>query len=143
MKRSHRRFVALVSLVALAALGACAPTAAPTDAATSATTPPARLELRVAGSQDRLVLDGRVHEVRVVRDPERDGIALSVDLDAGTRQSVAQFTGRHVGEHVEIVVAGRTVAAPVIRDPIDAPALLLTGHDDDDVRRMQRRLAAQ
>lgn len=133
MNRSRRRFIALVSLVALVA---CAP-------ASSATNPPARLELRVAGSQNRLVLDGQVHDVRVVRDPERDGIALSVDLDASTRQSVAQFTGRHVGEHVEIVVAGQTVAAPVIRDPIDVPALLLTGHDDDDVRQMQRKLEAR
>jgi hypothetical protein len=31
----------------------------------------------------------------------------------------------------------------VIRDPIDVPALLLTGHTDDDVRHMQRQLEAR
>jgi hypothetical protein len=139
---NRRRFVTIVSL-ALGVFAGCARPAAPSESTSSAATAPARLELRVDGAQDRLVLDGQVHEIRVVRDPERDGIALSVELGADTRQSVAQFTGRHVGEHVEIVVAGRTVASPVIRDPIDVPALLLTGHSDDDVRQMQRQLEAR
>ncbi len=136
---NHRCFFAFVGL-AFGVLAGCAHDAPPAPGANSAASAPSRLELRAAGTHDCLVLDGQVHEVRVVRDPERDGIALSVELGAETRQSVAQFTGRHVGEHVEIVVAGQTVASPVVRDPIDVPALLLTGRSDDDVRQMQRQL---
>ena len=71
------------------------------------------------GGEDRLVLDGRLRAIRVVRDPERDGIALSVDLDQAARASIARFTGKHVGERVEILVAGRTVATLLVRDPVE------------------------
>jgi hypothetical protein len=98
--------------------------------------PPPRLQLRAAASDERLVLDGQVRAVRIVRDPERDGIALSVDLDDATRKDVASFTGRNVGRRVEIVVAGNTVATLTVRDPVDVPSLLLTATDDASVRRM-------
>jgi hypothetical protein len=130
MKSSRREFVVMASLTLLGALAGCAHGGYAIP----------RLQLRVAGGTDALVLDGEVRAVRVVPDPERSGIALSVDLDAATRERVARFTGRHVGDHVEIVVAGRTVATLVVRDPVDVPSLLLTGRDDDEVRRMQRDL---
>jgi hypothetical protein len=138
MNSSRRHFVALVSLLALGALAGCTQTVAPRGG-----DPSPGLQLHVAGGQDRLVLDGQMRAVRVVRDPERDGIALSVDLDEAAREGVARFTGKHVGERVEIVVAGRSVATLVIRDPVQVPSLLLTAPSDDEVRQMQRDLAAR
>jgi hypothetical protein len=132
---STRRDVVIIGcLVLLAVAGACANAAAPALSSTP------RLRLRVSGKDESLVLDGRVVGVREVRDPEREGIALSVDLDEEARGEVRTFTRKHVGEHVSIDVGGRTVATLVIRDPVDAPALLLTSRDDDDVRSMEREL---
>jgi hypothetical protein len=125
-------------LMLLAVAGACAKPAAP-----ASTAGPPHLRLRVDGSSEALVLDGRVAGVREVRDPERDGIALSVDLDETTRTEVRNFTGRHVGDHVDIEVGGKTVATLVVRDPVDVPALLLTSKDDADVREMERELGGR
>jgi hypothetical protein len=138
--QSSRRRFAVLALVLLGALFGCAGRGAPSSAES---TPPPRLELHVLGGEDHLVLDGEIRAIRLVRDPERDGIALSVELADAAREGVAQFTGRHVGERVEIIVGGRSVAKVAIRDPVQVPALLLTGTSDDEVRRMQRDLATR
>lgn len=148
----------LPSLVAVALL-ACS---RPPSGAASSQPPPSRLELRavapdspgvdhvpswegadIAVGSDRLLLDGGVRQVRVVRDPGRDGVALSLELADDTRQRVARFTGGHVGEQVALIVAGRAAMTLTMRDRVDAPALLLTAHDDATVRDMQRRLATE
>jgi hypothetical protein len=79
--------------------------------------------------------------VRIVRDPERDGSALAVDLADADGARLHDFTARHVGDHVAIVVAGEERMRPLIRDPIAGPTLLLTGRDDAEVETMRRALA--
>ena len=160
MKRLHRPFLAIVAGLALTACAGGAPAAgSPPTAARVA--PPGHFELRavapeaagverlqawdggsVAVGSDRLVLDSGVREVRVVRDPERDGMALSVQLAEDTRERVAAFTRRHVGEKVALVVGGRSASTLTVRDPVDVPVLLLTGRDDATVQEMERRLEA-
>ncbi|HEY3816280.1 MAG TPA: hypothetical protein VGL81_03865 [Polyangiaceae bacterium] len=48
-----------------------------------------------------------------------------------------------MGEQVALIVAGRAAMTLTMRDRVDAPALLLTAHDDATVRDMQRRLATE
>jgi hypothetical protein len=129
----RRKFA--ISAATLALLTACAHSP---GAATTATDVPARLELRA--SDDHLVLDGDVRAVRVVRDPERDGRALAIDLRDEARPRLHAFTSRHVGERIATVVDGREAMTLTLRDPIDAATLLLTARNDADVDDMRRRL---
>jgi hypothetical protein len=78
--------------------------------------------------------------VRVVRDPERDGVALSVELADETRRRVTEFTGAHVGERVALLVGGRAAMTMTVRDPVTTPALLLTARDDATVHELEKRL---
>ncbi|HEX3344383.1 MAG TPA: hypothetical protein VHS09_07405, partial [Polyangiaceae bacterium] len=148
------RRLLLTMLAALAAFSLFACSHGP-EATGPSVGPPSRLELRavapespgvehvpswegagVAVGEDRLVLDGGVRAVRVVRDPERDGVALSLELADDTRQRVAQFTGAHVGTRVAVIVAGRAAMTMTVRDPVSVPALLLTARDDATVREL-------
>ncbi|MGO8996156.1 MAG: hypothetical protein ACLQVI_22825 [Polyangiaceae bacterium] len=124
---------AILSSLSATLLLACASAPVPSSHPT-----PSRLELRAAS--DSLILDGDVLAVREVRDPERDGIAVSVELSAQLRQRIEAFTSRHVGERVAILIGGRPVLRLTIRDPVTAPTLLLTAKTDANVREMEREL---
>jgi hypothetical protein len=118
---------------------------------------PRRFELRVVASEtgeripswdggevpvgaERLNLDDAVRETHLVRDPERVGTALSVDLRDDARSKLASFTSAHVGERVAFVVGGRAAATLTVRDAVIGGSLLLTAQNDADVLEMQRRL---
>jgi preprotein translocase subunit SecD len=128
-----RRSVVLALALSPALAVACARAAPP-----AASPGPARFELRAEG--DRLVLDGQVRGVRVVADPERSGRALAVDLDDRAQGAVTTFTTRHVGQRLAVLVAGREVMTPTLRDPITGPSIMVTGHTDADVEEMRRAL---
>jgi hypothetical protein len=132
---TRRKLTIALGLVAATLLAACARSP---DAPPTAPDAPARLELRA--SSDRLVLDGDVRAVRVVRDPERDGRALAIDLQDAARPRLYAFTSRHVGERIVTVVGGHEAMTLTLRDPIDATSLLLTSRNDADVDEMRRRL---
>lgn len=53
---------------------------------------------------------------------------VSVRLDEAGAQSLAAVTQAHVGERLAVVVAGRLVTAPVIRGPITAGLLVISGN---------------
>ncbi len=125
---TRRRFAQALPLLLL--VPACAH-------ATSSPPAPSRFALRAG--DDTLVLDGRVRAVHDVRDPERDGRALSVELDDRGRDQVRVFTSRHVGERIAIAVDGRDVMTPTVRDPLDGP-IRLTAPTDAEVDDMRRAL---
>jgi hypothetical protein len=118
---------------------------------------PHRFELRVVASEtgeripswdggevpvgaERLILDDAVRDTHLVRDPERVGTALSVDLRDDARPKLARFTSAHVGDRVAFVVGGRAAATLTVRDPVTGGSVLLTATNDADVLEMQRRL---
>jgi hypothetical protein len=157
MKRSVVARAALL-VIASVACGACGGGASWGGSAASAeAAAPHRFELRVVGSETgeripswdggevpvgaaRLNLDDAVRDTHLVRDPERDGQALSIDLREEARPKLARFTSAHTGERVAFVVGGRAAATLTVRDPVVGGSLLLTAHDDADVIEMQRRL---
>jgi hypothetical protein len=126
-------------------------------ASRSAPAAPHRFELRVVASEtgeripswdggevpvgnERLNLDDAVRDTHLVRDPEREGKALSVDLRDDARPRVQRFTAAHVGDRVAFVVGGRAATTLTVRDSVVGASLLLTATNDADVLEMQRRL---
>lgn len=88
-----------------------------------------------------LATDADVAEIRVVSDPEKPALqALSIRLNDAAAARVRQYTTEHVGDRVAISVGDRVVERFTVRDPIEGPALLVTGANADDVAEMRAQL---
>lgn len=61
-----------------------------------------------------------------------------------SRRAFAEFTARNVGQKAEYRLDGRTVTAPVIREPITGGAgqISNSAYDVEQMRRIAERLAS-
>ncbi len=67
---------------------------------------------------------------------------LSVHLRAAAAARFAAFSGSHLGHKMAIVLAGKLLAAPVIKARIDGPNLLLSGHFPKEMQRLAAAINA-
>ena len=95
-------------------------------------------EHRVSESR---VVDGRhLGGVNVVRDLEGT-FSLSIRLNEEGTSLLAEFTRRHVDQRLAVLVGGRLVVAPILKEEIHDGRFLITGRfSEEQVTNMARTL---
>ncbi len=61
------------------------------------------------------------------------GPAILLQLAEADRAGLAAFTAAHVGEDAQLLVCGKVVMAPRILEPVNVPALTLSGPEVTDL----------
>ena len=69
-----------------------------------------------------------------------EGPEARVTLDAEGAHQLAEVTTAHVGERLIVIVHGRNVMSPVIRDPITSGKLSITGKTPAETREIAEQL---
>src|SRR5262245_39420526 len=95
-----------------------------------ATPGPGLQEANVSGSDARVYLHANslatwsdVNLTRVL-EPVNSTYTVAVTLNAAAAERVASATAKHIGRPLAIILDGRVVAAPIVRDPISGSAMI-------------------
>jgi len=73
---------------------------------------------------------------------EGDVPALDVTLTPEAARRIEELTAAHVGERVAIVVDGRVVMTPRVRDRIAGGRLEITGPPESELREIRQKLSS-
>jgi hypothetical protein len=77
--------------------------------------PPTTLQLQLTGVESR-------------KAPVGDTYIVQISMDAASSAAFADYTRAHVGKQLAFVRKGVVVSAPAINEPINAPALQISGN---------------
>jgi preprotein translocase subunit SecD len=78
--------------------------------------------------------------------PDRSGnnqAVLTVRLAESSRQAFADFSKAHVGQAINVTVAGKSVTKPVIREPITGGVISIAVLTIDEGRKLAARLTSK
>ncbi len=94
-----------------------------------------------AAAAERLPLS--VAAVEIVPDTVPGGQMLHVELTPDSRAAFAGFTGRHVGETIDLSVEGRVVMSVRVVEPIEGGVFVIGGtFAKGELEALARRLVA-
>ena len=101
----------------------------------------AALSAAGAAAAERLPLS--VAAVEIVPDTVPGGQMLHVELTPDSRAAFAGFTGRHVGETIDLSVEGRVVMSVRVVEPIEGGVFVIGGtFAKGELEALARRLVA-
>lgn len=92
-----------------------------------------------AGNAATLAL--KVAKARTVMPPATSGPAVEVTLTPDGARAFAKFTRGAIGKTVQLLVDGKVVSAPVVREPIEGGSVTIAGLDLAEAREIARRLS--
>jgi preprotein translocase subunit SecD len=78
--------------------------------------------------------------------PDRSGndqAVLTVRLAESSRQAFADFSKVHVGQAIDVKIAGKSVTKPVIREPITGGVISIAVLTIDEGRQLAARLSSK
>ena len=96
---------------------------------------PVTLTLRV-GTEQLLLELGLVDRVEVSADESSGGARVFVQLDGEGSRLMAAFTGRHVGERMDVLACREQVLTARIQERISSGQLVLTVVSEDAARKI-------
>ncbi len=97
---------------------------------------------RPAAAAEAVTLE--VASASLVSDDPSGLPALRLDFNRRGRRAMAEFTARHVGQTIDVLIGGTIVTSPMIMEPIAGGSVIIRGGDLSEaaLREMARRLQA-
>jgi preprotein translocase subunit SecD len=103
-----------------------------------------RFEARIAESNQTILLNSDIQTARVVElhDRSTDGrtsrttVGIELTFTPEGAEKMREATRLHVGEHLQLLIDGEVVMAPLIRAPISSSAVLTGNYTHDQARRI-------
>lgn len=77
--------------------------------------------------------------LELIKDPSR-GTTISVQLKSDAAQRLKEVTEKHLGGQIAIVIEGKVLAAPVIKQPIPGGRVSLSAPTEEETQRIYQML---
>ena len=86
----------------------------------------------LSGSDYRAAFTGdRIRDLTLEEDPERGWAGILLQLDDRGVEKLEELTASTVGEQVLVVLDGKVISAPIVREPVAEGVLYISGRPDE------------